>query len=291
MATALFRIEHGGLARWAIGEPGAGPQALLAETFSLDAALAAGGLRQAVEAAGTAGPVGDHRLLAPVEHQPVWAAGVTYERSRDARTEESHGSDFYERVYDAERPELFFKANGEAVRASGETIAIRADSSWNVPEPELALVAGADGRLEAVTLGNDVSSRSIEGENPLYLPQAKVYDRSCAIGPCLVLADGLGELGSLVVSMRIERAGALVFADELPVERMHRRPLDLLEWLYHSLSFPLGAFLLTGTSMVPPSELTLEVGDTVRISCSAIGTLENAVERLPARRRVAASPA
>ncbi len=219
-------------------------------------------------------------MLAPIDGQEVWASGVTFERSREARNEEAGPVDIYDRVYEAHRPELFCKATPARVRGPGEPVGIRRDSGWDVPEPELGLVADAAGRLVAVTIGNDMSSRSIEGENPLYLPQAKVYTGSCAIGPALVPLADVEPLSDLVVELEITRDGDRLFADSMPISGMRRRPDELLEWLFSALDFPVGVVLLTGTSIVPPQELTLRAGDIVDITVGGVGTLTNPVEAI-----------
>ena len=218
-------------------------------------------------------------VLAPIGNQEVWAAGVTYYRSRTARMEESQaagGGDFYDRVYHAERPELFFKATPHRVAGPGATVHIRGDSHWNVPEPELALLLTPSGRLAGYTIGNDMSSRDIEGENPLYLPQAKVYDRSCALGPCvLVTSEPLAPETS--IEIEVERADRVVFSGKTALSQMKRTPASLAEYLFRENTFPNGCFLLTGTGIVPPDEFTLRVGDRIRITIPPIGTLENPV--------------
>jgi 2-dehydro-3-deoxy-D-arabinonate dehydratase len=226
-------------------------------------------------------PVGrpPENLLAPIGSQEVWAAGVTYFRSRNARMEESKsagGGDFYDRVYQAERPELFFKATPHRVVGSGEKVAIRQDASWSVPEPELALFVSPGGKITGYTVGNDMSSRDIEGENPLYLPQAKVYDRSCALGPCLLITEGPLPL-STEIAIEIRRAGQRHFSGSTTLNEMKRKPEELVEYLYRASSFPHGCFLLTGTGIVPPDSFTLKPGDEVRITIPPIGTLVNAV--------------
>jgi 2-dehydro-3-deoxy-D-arabinonate dehydratase len=230
-------------------------------------------------AAGRAPALAEPALLAPVDRQEVWAAGVTYERSRQARREESASSaDVYDRVYEAERPELFFKALSHRVAGPDAPIRIRADSAWNVPEPELAAVLSATGRIVGYTIGNDVSSRSIEGENPLYLPQAKVYEGACALGPAIALAGGPGlDPRRLAVTMSIRRQGAEAFAGATSTARMRRGPEELAAWLLRELSFPWGAVLLTGTGIVPPEPFTLRPGDLVEISIEGIGRLVNEV--------------
>lgn len=218
-------------------------------------------------------------LLPPIGSQEVWAAGVTYYRSRDARMEESKdagGGSFYDRVYHAERPELFFKATAHRVVGSGGKVAIRSDASWSVPEPELVLFITPGGKIAGYTVGNDMSSRDIEGENPLYLPQAKVYDRSCAMGPCLLLSEELLP-ASTEITIEIRRGGKTEFSGATKLEEMKRRAEELARYLYHSCSFPYGCFLFTGTGVVPPESFTLQAGDEIRITIPLIGTLENTV--------------
>ena len=234
---------------------------------------------RAIASRGRGGVRLDEEILAPVESQEVWAAGVTYWRSRTARIEESQdagGGTFYDRVYQAERPELFLKAAAWRVRGPGETIRVRRDARWSVPEPELALVVNPRGTIVGYTIGNDVSSRDIEGENPLYLPQAKVYDGSCALGPAMLVAEGPLGAGTRV-ALRIARGGATVFEGETTLDQMRRRPEELVEWLYRETSFPNGAVLLTGTGVVPPDDFTLTSGDEVRIAIDGIGALVNRV--------------
>jgi 2-dehydro-3-deoxy-D-arabinonate dehydratase len=220
------------------------------------------------------------RLLAPVDGlTEVWAAGVTYRRSRDARIQESRDGDPYERVYTAQRPELFFKSPAWRVRGPGEAVAIRRDSTVDVPEPELALVVTAGGDIAGYTISNDVSSRSIEGENPLYLPQAKVYNGACAIGPGIVLAATMPDPGKAGIEIEIMRGGAVVWSGQTDTGRMVRSPADLVQWLYAELDFPAGAILSTGTGVVPDLGFTLETGDEVAIRIDGIGTLTNPVVR------------
>jgi 2-dehydro-3-deoxy-D-arabinonate dehydratase len=218
-------------------------------------------------------------ILPPLDTQPVWAAGVTFDRSRSARKEESEdGGDIYDRVFDAERPELFFKSSGEQVVGHQGAIGIRHDSAWNVPEPELALVLNASGEVVAGTLGNDVSSRSIEGENPLYLPQAKVYRGSCALGPCIVPWDQLQPYRELQISLTIARGKLTVYEDTVELAAMRRSPDTLAQWLYECQEFERGAVLMTGTSIVPEPEITLLPGDSTTISAEGLGALINRVE-------------
>jgi 2-dehydro-3-deoxy-D-arabinonate dehydratase len=218
-------------------------------------------------------------LLPPIGSQEVWAAGVTYFRSRDARMEESKsagGGDFYDRVYHAERPELFFKATPHRVVGPQAKVAIRQDARWSVPEPELVLFISPGGKITGYTIGNDMSSRDIEGENPLYLPQAKVYDRSCALGPCLLISNE-SLPAATEISLQILRAGEPAFAGTTALREMKRKPEELVEYLYRSSTFPQGCFLLTGTGIVPPDSFTLHAGDEIRITISPIGTLVNVV--------------
>lgn len=215
-------------------------------------------------------------LLPPLDVQEVWACGVTYLRSKVARMEESEaGGDFYDRVYEAARPEIFFKATPARVVGPGKPIRIRRDSMWNVPEPELVLVLSSSGAVVGYTIGNDVSSRSIEGENPLYLPQAKVYDGCCALGPVIALSEG--PQGARAIHMTIARDGAVVFRGETSTAQMRRREDELAGYLFRELSFPAGVFLLTGAGIVPPDDFTLRAGDVVRITIEGIGALENSV--------------
>ncbi len=221
-----------------------------------------------------------HAVLAPIAAQEVWAAGVTYFRSRTARMEESQtagGGSFYDRVYEAERPELFFKNSPHRVAASETAVRIRKDSKWNVPEPELALLITPSGKLIGYSIGNDMSSRDIEGENPLYLPQAKVYDRSCSLGPGILVSDGPLPADSRI-RMDILRNGELSFSGETTLDQMKRTPATLIEYLYRETSFPHGCFLLTGTGIIPPDAFTLQPGDVIRIAIDEIGTLQNFVE-------------
>ena len=222
---------------------------------------------------------GDVRPLAPIGSQEVWAAGVTYYRSRTARMEEARdagGGDFYDRVYSADRPELFFKATARRVVGPGDFVRVREDSTWSVPEPELALVINARGRIVGYTVGNDMSARDIEGENPLYLPQAKVYTESCALGPC-VLVSREPLPAETTIELSVARGGADAFRGATSLSAMRRTPDELVAFLYRENSFPDGCVLLTGTGIVPPDEFTLQSGDEVRITIPPIGTLENRV--------------
>jgi 2-dehydro-3-deoxy-D-arabinonate dehydratase len=218
--------------------------------------------------------------LAPVVNQEIWASGVTYMRSMEARKEESKsagGGDFYDRVYSAERPELFFKSTGPRAVGTGAKVRIRKDSKWNVPEPELTLVMSASGKIIGYTIGNDMSSRDIEGENPLYLPQAKVYNGACAIGPCIYLTnDPLPP--ETEIKITIKRGGKEVFSGSTPISRIKRTLPSLAEYLYRELSFKEGSLLLTGTGVVPGDGFTLASGDEIAITIAPIGTLVNTVE-------------
>ena len=218
-------------------------------------------------------------LLAPIGQQEVWAAGVTYLRSRDARMEESKkagGDNFYDRVYDADRPELFFKATAMRVVGPGDAVRIRRDSAWNVPEPELTLFITESGKIVGYTVGNDMSSRSIEGENPLYLPQAKTYDGSAALGPCLYVPAKPIE-STTQIHLLIERGGKPLFSDQIALSQMKRKHHELAQFLFRECSHPNGCYLMTGTGIVPPDDFTLQKGDKISISIDGIGTLENKV--------------
>lgn len=220
------------------------------------------------------------QLLPPVGTQELWGSGVTYYRSRDARMEESKdagGGDFYDRVYDAERPELFFKAPYYRIVGNRDYVRIRKDSKWDVPEPELTLFCSSSGSIEAYTLGNDMSSRSIEGENPLYLPQAKSYNGSAAIGPCLYVPEAPipNETG---ISLEILRQGEVVFKDDTSLDQIKRKFTELVEFLFRECDFPKGVYLMTGTGIIPSNDFTLASGDEIRIHSEPIGTLINFVQ-------------
>jgi len=222
--------------------------------------------------------IGGVRLLCPIERQEVWAAGVTYWRSKAARMDESDFSaTAYDRVYTAARPELFFKSLPQKVVGPGEAIGVRADSRWTVPEPELALVFNSRGRLVGYTIGNDVSARDIEGDNLLYLPQAKIYERSCALGPWIQVGDDEAQARTWQVELVLERRGDTVFRGTTAVGRIRRGFDELGTWLFRSQQFPAGAVLLTGTGVVPPDDFTLQANDRVTIRISGLGSLENAV--------------
>jgi 2-dehydro-3-deoxy-D-arabinonate dehydratase len=282
----LCRFIHRGHRRVGLLEPGgavadltaAGIQSLadLLETNDAGAQLAALDLRELPRHALQA-----VRLLAPVERQEVWAAGVTYLRSKKARMEESQFSaTAYDRVYEAARPELFFKSLAEKVAGPGEKVGIRADARWSVPEPELALVLNSRGQVAGVTIGNDMSARDLEGENLLYLPQAKIYRGSCALGPVICAGASEAEVRAWTIDLVILREGEQVFAGSASPGNLKRSFQELADYLFRSQSFPHGAVLLTGTGIVPPDQFTLEPGDVVQISISGIGTLENTVVRV-----------
>ncbi|MBX6387667.1 MAG: fumarylacetoacetate hydrolase family protein [Frankia sp.] len=260
------------------------PRALPAD-HTLDRLLAdadpVGRLERWYDAGRPRGPVAAEELVAPIGSQEVWAAGVTYLRSRAARMAESRdagGGEFYDRVYDAERPELFFKATPHRVVGPGGGVRIRRDSTWDVPEPELTLVVSAHGQIIGYTAGNDVSSRSIEGENPLYLPQAKVYAGCAALGPRLVITSALPG-PSTGITMTISRGGKVVFTGGTTLARLRRPLTELVEYLFRDSEFPCGVFLMTGTGIVPDDGFTLAPGDEVAISVDGVGTLVNPVVR------------
>jgi 2-dehydro-3-deoxy-D-arabinonate dehydratase len=225
-------------------------------------------------------PFEEVTFLAPIDNQEVWAAGVTYKRSREARERESVGAArFYDLVYTAARPELFFKATPGRVVGPGDRVRIRRDSRWSVPEPELALVLSPHLKIVGCTIGNDMSARDIEGENPLYLPQAKVYNHSCALGPVVTLADAMPPPEQIGIRLTIERRGASVFDGSTSLGEMARPPSDLVDWLGKDNTFPHGAVLLTGTGIVPPDTFALASGDRITIEISGIGRLTNLVEQ------------
>jgi 2-dehydro-3-deoxy-D-arabinonate dehydratase len=272
----LYRYAHGAIVeregRWhRVEEP-------------WDVLMASEGLAEALAPAlrGPAVSAPSGRPLAPLgSAQEVWAAGVTYLRSREARMEESSaagGADCYRKVYDAARPELFFKSTPSRCSGPGDPVRIRADATWNVPEPELALLLSPRGRILGYTIGNDMSSRDIEGENPLYLPQAKVYDQSCALGPCVLVGEDALPVGA-GIRVGIARGGATLFTGETSVSRIKRPLRELAAWLYRDNSFPHGCVLLTGTGIVPPDGVTLQPDDRVSIAIDGIGALENHVVR------------
>jgi 2-dehydro-3-deoxy-D-arabinonate dehydratase len=223
-------------------------------------------------------PFGSLKVLAPIDRQEVWAAGVTYKRSKAARMEESEAAaSCYDRVYASDRPELFLKATPHRVVGHGDDVRIRHDSAWNVPEPELTLVLNSRLQLVGLTIGNDMSSREIEGENPLYLPQAKVYNQCCSLGPCIRLLDGLPPRAQIQISLRVVRGEEVVFAGQTGVEQMSRSFEDLIHWLGRDNSFPNGVFLMTGTGIVPDRDFTLHPRDRIEIAIDPIGVLQNTV--------------
>jgi len=223
----------------------------------------------------------DDAILPPIGRQEVWAAGVTYLRSRDARMEESESAaSLYDLVYAAERPELFFKATPQRVAGHKQPVYIRKDSDWNVPEPELTLFISSTGNIQGYTIGNDMSSRSIEGENALYLPQAKIYEKCAGLGPCLYVTSAPIS-GETVIKMSISRNGAEVFNDSVQVSRIKRSFTALAGYLFRECDFPNGCFLMTGTCLVPPNDFTLNEGDIVEISIDGIGTLVNTIAYNP----------
>jgi 2-dehydro-3-deoxy-D-arabinonate dehydratase len=272
----LYRTKSG----WLVEEAG---RVVGLEMASLDELLARedlfAWLEELLHEAASGRVIESRELLAPVGTQEVWAAGVTYQRSRTARMEESKdagGGDFYDRVYSAERPELFFKSQPYKVVGPGAAVGIRSDATWSVPEPELAVLANAQGRIVGYTIGNDMSSRDIEGQNPLYLPQAKVYNRSCALGPGILIREApLPESTRILIT--IERDDVAVFEGETTLKQMKRKPRELVEYLFRDQTFPSGCFLLTGTGIVPPDSFTLKAGDAIRIAIDGIGMLSNTV--------------
>jgi 2-dehydro-3-deoxy-D-arabinonate dehydratase len=278
--AAIFRLrDPEGEIRLAAGDALEGPRSVLPADVTIDTMLGGDG-PSLEDAAALDGPAvgGDVTVLPPIGSQEVWAAGVTYLRSREARVEEAIEASPYDRVYVAERPELFLKSTAWRVRGPSEPIAIRADSTWDVPEPELTLVLDSSVRVVGYTIGNDASSRSIEGENTLYLPQAKTYDGSCAIGPALVAAASVEP--PFGIRMTIDRGGELVFDAATSTDQMARPFDELAAYLGRALTFPRGAFLMTGTGIVPDPPFTLEPGDIVSIAIDGLGTLTNPVDRI-----------
>ena len=224
-------------------------------------------------------PVKVADILAPIQNQELWACGVTYLRSKVGRQEESKaagGSDFYAKVYDAQRPEVFFKATAHRVVGTGDKVNIRKDSVWDVPEPELTLVVTSSGKIVGYTIGNDMSSRSIEGENPLYLPQAKTYDGCAALGPCVFVTDQPIDLNSLI-QLEIKRDQKIIFEANITLNQMKRSLEELVSFVYRECSFPKGCLIMTGTGIVPGSDFTLHSNDEIKISIDPIGTLVNTV--------------
>ncbi len=271
-ATRVGVVEGEGVRP--LGSPGDDSRNLFSRLLFADSPEAA----VAATPAGDVIPLRDVSLLAPIDDQEIWGAGVTYERSKVARQEESaDGGSFYDKVYSADRPELFFKATPSRVVGPGTAVRVRADSDWSVPEPELALVLSPDLRLVGYTVGNDMSARDIEGRNPLYLPQAKMYEACCALGPCVTLASAMPPASEITIRLTIERDGATAFDSSTSVGRMARSFAELIGWLGRDNTFPQGAVLLTGTGIVPPDEFSLQDGDRVTIAIDGIGALVNPV--------------
>lgn len=258
---------------------GSGGPRTLADAMRLSNGDLAAALEAASASNGSRSVMSDATVLAPIDEQEVWAAGVTYLRSRNARMEESTQKDVYDQVYEADRPEIFFKATPNRVSGPGAPVAIRQDSGWNVPEPELVLLLNTRGEIAGYTIGNDVSSRSIEGENPLYLPQAKLYHRSAALGPLIVTGGELEDVSNLAITLTIRRSHEVLFHDVTSTSQLHRTLEDLSSYLFRANQFPAGVFLMTGTGIVPPAEFTLEAGDEVTIAIEGIGSLFNPVVR------------
>ncbi len=252
-----------------------------ANLASLAGLLACGKVAETAVALPTTGEsiaIPEARLLPPIDQQEVWAAGVTYKRSQTARMEESEAAaSCYDRVYNSPRPEIFFKATPHRVRGTGDVLRIRSDAKWNVPEPELALVLSPKMEIVGFTIGNDMSSRDIEGDNPLYLPQAKLYDQCCGLGPWITLAEDMPDRETVEIQLHILRNNELVFDQSTGIREMARTFEDLVDWLARDNSFPTGAFLLTGTGIVPDSDFTLQPQDRVEITISGVGTLTNTI--------------
>ena len=223
-------------------------------------------------------PLAEVKFLSPVDEQEVWAAGVTYKRSQVARMEESaSAASHYDKVYTADRPELFFKATPHRVSGPGQPLRVRCDSKWSVPEPEFTLVINTSGKIVGYTIGNDMSARDIEGENPLYLPQAKMYNQCAGVGPCVLLAEKPLDQDAIDIQLDIRRGGKSVFGGSTKLSQMKRTPDELAKWLFKENVFPNGAFLMTGTGVVPDDSFTLEDGDEVSITITGIGTLTNPI--------------
>jgi 2-dehydro-3-deoxy-D-arabinonate dehydratase len=276
MPISLHHLSAGGASRWAVRQDGewAALDATLADLLALPLDQARAVVESAAREAG--GEMPGDGTLPPVDQQEVWAAGVTYLRSRDGRKEESGHGSLYDQVYDSDRPEIFFKSSPWRVVGDGDAVGIRADSGWDVPEAEVGLVLNAAGEVFGYLLGNDMSSRSIEGENPLYLPQAKIYDRSCALGPAIVPSWAI-DPGPFQIGLRVLREGREAYAGTTSTSAMARDFKDLAGWLFRALSFPAGVVLLTGTGVVPGAGFTTHAGDTIEITSTALGTLTNPV--------------
>jgi 2-dehydro-3-deoxy-D-arabinonate dehydratase len=255
-------------------DPRDGPATLSDVLHSTDPASL---VRELIEHGGSF-PADGVRFLAPLDDQEVWAAGVTYQRSKVAREQESAGAArFYDLVYTAQRPELFFKAPARRVVDPGQPVRIRRDARWSVPEPELALVVSPTMKIVGYTIGNDLSARDIEGENPLYLPQAKFYDGSCALGPVITLAHALPPREQVAIRLTVTRGGSVAYEGSTTLAALARSPEDLVAWLGRETSFPEGVILMTGTGIVPPDDFSLAAGDEVAIEISGIGKLVNRV--------------
>ena len=282
MPIFLHHLRNGGASRWAVCRDGewGGLDATLADLLALPLDQARAVVEAAVHEAGGDRP--GEEVLPPVDRQEVWAAGVTYLRSRDGRKEESAHGSLYDHVYDNDRPEIFFKSSPWRVVGDRDAVGIRADSGWDVPEAEVGLVLNAAGEVFGYTLANDMSSRSIEGENPLYLPQAKIYDRSCAVGPAIVPSWAV-DPGPFPIGLRVLRDGRPAYAGRTSTSAMARSFEDLAGWLFRALSFPAGVVLLTGTGVVPDADFTVRPGDTIEITSAALGTLTNPVVAIGGR--------
>ncbi|BEL01889.1 hypothetical protein Q0Z83_000800 [Actinoplanes sichuanensis] len=276
MPISIHQLRAGDRSLWAVCQDGkwAELDSTLTDLLAAPLDRARAVVEDAAHHAGPPIPMG--YFLPPLDRQEVWAAGVTYRRSRDGRQEESGYGALYDQVYTGERPEIFFKSSPWRVVGDHDDVGIRADSGWDVPEPEVGLVLNAAGEVFGYTLGNDMSSRSIEGENPLYLPQAKIYDRACAVGPAIVPSWSAGP-GPFEIGLRVLRDGRTAYAAETSTAAMARTFEDLAGWLFRALSFPAGVVLLTGTGVVPDTDFTVRPGDTIEISSTTLGTLTNPV--------------
>jgi len=283
MQLIKFALERDPTPRVGLRHPqhllplGSGPECLSAIIHAPDIEAV---IRKAISEQPALVPFESVRVLAPIDAQEVWGAGVTYERSKVAREEESEGAaSFYDQVFSAKRPELFFKATPSRVVGPGQPVCVRRDTNWCVPEPELALVLSPTLELIGYTIGNDMSARDIEGENPLYLPQAKVYNGCCALGPCITLATSMPVRESIGIQLEIERDGDRIFYGQTSVAKMARSFASLIDWLSRDNVFPDGVILLTGTGIIPPDDFSLRSGDVVHISIDGIGTLTNPVSQ------------
>jgi len=276
MPISIYHLRTGNASLWAVRQNG--NWSVLDGTLADLLSLPLGRARAVVETAArdVGGDMPGEKALPPVDRQEVWAAGVTYLRSRDGRKEESGHSSLYDDVYNSDRPEIFFKSSPWRVVGDRDAVGIRVDSGWDVPEAEVGLVLNAAGDVFGYTLGNDMSSRSIEGENPLYLPQAKIYDRSCAVGPAIVPSWAI-DPGPFQIGLRVLREGREAYAGTASTSAMARGFEDLAGWLFRALSFPAGVVLLTGTGVVPGADFTTRPGDTIEITSEGLGTLTNPV--------------